>query len=130
MADGSAEIDALLDRLQSWSLLRTEIFRAMEKGARGLPCIVRDMHELAMQNFKFYRKVAAGYAKCAEGISPPPAPVSPLLPRKPGGRARAKPVRRSRAATKKAEGRHTRNGAQPSRKSAREYREQTPGRHE
>jgi hypothetical protein len=125
MADGSAEIDALLDRMQAWSQLRTEIFKATEKGARGLPCIVQNMYELAMQNFEFYRMVAAGYAKCAEGISPPPAPLRPLQPRKPGGYARTiKPVRRSRAATQpKAAGRHTRNGAQPSRKRAREDRE-------
>jgi hypothetical protein len=131
MADSSGEADALLDRLQSWGLLRTEIFKAIEKGPKGLPCIVRNLYELAMQNFEFYRQVAAGYAACAEGISPPPAPAPPSPLHKPGGRARAKPaVRQAQAATKpKPSGRHTRNGVQPSGKRAK-GREQTTGRDE
>lgn len=129
LANGSGEIDSLLERLQSWGSLRTEIFKATEKGSKGLPCIVRAMYALAMQNFDFYRKVAAGYAACASAVSPPPAPAAASLPpsRPPGGHTRAKPVARVRGAAKlKAARRRTRDGAlPPAGKGARASREKT-----
>ena len=68
------EAQALLERLGSWRDLRDRIFKSIEKGAKGLPDIADDMHEMAMQNHEFYRKVTARYSAVVLEISAPPPP--------------------------------------------------------
>ena len=68
------EAQALLERLGSWRDLRDRIFKSMEKGAKGLPDIADDMHEMAVQSYEFYRKVTARYSAVALEISAPPLP--------------------------------------------------------
>jgi hypothetical protein len=68
------EAQALLERLGSWRDLRDRIFKSIEKGAKGLPDIADDMHEMAMQNHEFHRKVTARYSAVVLEISAPPPP--------------------------------------------------------
>ncbi len=68
------EAQEMISSIVSWESLRRQIFASTDKGVVGLPSIARDLHQMSIQNYNFYRRVAQSYSAMAQKLS---------LPRKP-----------------------------------------------
>jgi hypothetical protein len=68
------EAQEMINSIMSWESLRQKIFASTEKRVVGLSGIARDLYQMSIQNYNFYRRVARSYSEMAQKLS---------LPRKP-----------------------------------------------
>ncbi|MET7242253.1 hypothetical protein ABZT49_02690 [Methylobacterium sp. EM32] len=67
----SPEVNLMLDKLEDWYRLRSQLFEDMMSGSDGLNKVSETLYIMATINLEFYKLAAKAYAEAAMHLDPP-----------------------------------------------------------